>query len=64
MQNVKIEYVEILRTNYKKNVINKKKKETANELNISSATIDRLRKMENLILEKLVVESILHLKKL
>ena len=38
----KIEYVEILRTNYKRVLLTKK--ETANELNISSATIDRLRK--------------------
>ncbi len=38
----KIEYVEILRTNCKRMLLTKK--ETANELNISSATIDRLRK--------------------
>lgn len=38
----KIEYVEILRTNYKRMLLTKK--ETAHELNISSATVDRLRK--------------------
>lgn len=38
----KMEYVEILRANYKRMLLTKK--ETANELNISSATIDRLRK--------------------
>ena len=38
----KIEYVEILITNYKRMLLTKK--ETANELNISSATIDKKRK--------------------
>ena len=38
----KIEYVEILRTNYKRMLLTKK--ETAIELNLSSATIARLRK--------------------
>jgi predicted transcriptional regulator len=37
-----IEFIEMLRTNYKKMLLTKK--ETANELNISQATIDRLRK--------------------
>ena len=36
-----IELVEMLRTNYKKMLLTKK--ETAKELNISEATIDRLR---------------------
>ena len=38
----KIEFIEMLRTNYKRSLLSKR--ETANELNISSATIDRLRK--------------------
>lgn len=38
----KIEYVEILRKNYNRVLLTKK--ETAHELNISSATVDRLRK--------------------
>ena len=37
-----IEYVEILRKNYNRVLLTKK--ETAHELNISSATVDRLRK--------------------
>ena len=37
-----IEYVEILRKNYNRVLLTKK--ETAQELNISSATVDRLRK--------------------
>ena len=38
----KIEYIEILRKNYNRVLLTKK--ETAQELNISSATVDRLRK--------------------
>ncbi len=38
----KIDYVEILRKNYNRVLLTKK--ETAQELNISSATVDRLRK--------------------
>ena len=38
----KIDYVEILRKNYNRVLLTKK--ETAHELNISSATVDRLRK--------------------
>lgn len=38
----KIELIEMLRTNYKRSLLSKK--ETANELNISQSTVDRLRK--------------------
>ncbi|RXK03334.1 AlpA family transcriptional regulator [Halarcobacter bivalviorum] len=38
---LKIELIEMLRTNYKRSLLSKK--ETAKELNISQATIDRLR---------------------
>ena len=38
----KVEFIEMLRTNYKRSLLSKR--ETANELNISPATIDRLRK--------------------
>lgn len=38
----KVEFIEMLRTNYKRSLLSKK--ETANELNISQATVDRLRK--------------------
>ena len=37
----KIEFIEMLRLNYNKMLLSKK--ETANELNISQTTIDRLR---------------------
>ena len=38
----KVEFIEMLRTNYKRALLNKR--ETAHELNISQATVDRLRK--------------------
>ncbi len=38
----KVEFIEMLRTNYKRSLLSKR--ETANELNISQATVDRLRK--------------------
>lgn len=38
----KAEFIEMLRTNYKRSLLSKR--ETANELNISQATVDKLRK--------------------
>lgn len=38
----KAEFIEMLRINYKRSLLSKR--ETANELNISQATVDRLRK--------------------
>jgi hypothetical protein len=38
----KAEFIEMLKTNYKRSLLSKR--ETANELNISQATVDKLRK--------------------